>query len=77
MYRVCLEIARNQVDIYLSYDGNTGVESFLANAATEGLNRKIQFIKDCARGFRNSDNYRISMLFFHGKFNMAPAQPGH
>lgn len=52
-------------------------ESFLTNAATEGLNSKIQFIKNCARGFRNADNYRTSILFFCGKLDMAPALPSH
>ena len=47
-------------------------EHRITNAASEGLNSKIQFIKASARGFRNFNNYRISILFHCGKLNLYP-----
>ena len=44
----------------------------ITNAATEGLNSKIQSIKANARGFRNFEHYRIAILFHCGKLNMYP-----
>jgi len=44
----------------------------ITNAVSEGLNSKIQFIKASARGFRNFQNYRISILFNCGKLNLYP-----
>ena len=44
----------------------------ITNAASEGLNSKIQTIKSNARGFRNFQNYRISILFHCGKLNLYP-----
>ncbi len=44
----------------------------ISNAATEGLNGKIQAIKANARGFRNFEHYRIAILFGCGKLNMLP-----
>ncbi|MEE9369320.1 MAG: transposase, partial [Pontiella sp.] len=35
-------------------------------------NSKIQTIKANARGFRNFENYRTSILFFCGKRDLAP-----
>jgi transposase len=45
---------------------------WITNAATEGLNSKIQAIKAAARGFRNFDHYRIRILFFCGRLVMRP-----
>ena len=50
----------------------TYFESYITNAASEGLNSKIQSIKANARGFRNFENYRISILFFCGRLNLSP-----
>lgn len=54
----------------------TGIFAYLkhhiTNAATEGLNSKIQSIKSDARGFRNFNNYRIAILFHCGKLNLYP-----
>lgn len=47
----------------------------ITNAGSEGFNSKIQALKAAARGFRNPENYRTSILFFCGKLNMAPAIP--
>jgi len=46
----------------------------ISNAVTEGLNSKIQFLKHAARGFRCFENYRIRILFFCGKLNLAPTR---
>ncbi len=39
----------------------------LTNALAEGFNSKIQAIKAAARGFRNFNNYRTSILFYCGR----------
>jgi transposase len=44
----------------------------ITNAVSEGLNSKIQSIKANARGFRNFDHYRISILFHCGKLELYP-----
>lgn len=44
----------------------------ITNAASEGINSKIQSIKANARGFRNFQNYRIAILFRCGKLNLYP-----
>ena len=50
----------------------TYFECYITNAASEGLNSKIQAIKANARGFRNFENYRISILFSCGKLELSP-----
>ena len=50
----------------------TYFDCFITNAASEGLNSKIQAIKANARGFRNFENYRLSILFFCGKLELSP-----
>ena len=47
----------------------------ITNAATEGLNSKIQNIKASARGFRSFDKYRVAILFYCGKLDLAPNLP--
>jgi transposase len=49
----------------------------ITNAVSEGLNSKIQAIKSMARGFRGFKNYRVRILFFCGKLNMAISHPTH
>ena len=44
----------------------------ITNAFSESINSKIQELKSGARGFRNFDNYRISILFSCGKLEMNP-----
>lgn len=44
----------------------------ITNALTEGFNSRIQSIKSAARGFRNFANYRLRVLFYCGKLEMAP-----
>lgn len=50
----------------------TYFECYITNAVSEGLNSKIQTIKANARGFRNFENYRTSILFFCGKLELSP-----
>jgi transposase len=54
----------------------TGLLAYLqhriTNAVTEGLNSKIQTLKANARGFRNFEHYRISILFHCGKLELCP-----
>jgi len=44
----------------------------ITNAVTEGLNSKIQNLKSNARGFRNFEHYRVSILFHCGKLALYP-----
>jgi transposase len=44
----------------------------ISNAATEGLNSKIQTVKANARGFRSFDGFRNSILFYCGGLEMQP-----
>lgn len=50
----------------------TYFECYITNAVSEGINSKIQAIKANARGFRNFENYRTSILFFCGKLELSP-----
>lgn len=49
----------------------------ITNAASEGLNSRIQAIKSAARGFRSFANYRTRILFHCGKLDMQPALATH
>jgi transposase len=42
------------------------------NARAERLNGSIQELKTIGRGYRNTENFRIAILFFHGNLNMLP-----
>ncbi len=42
----------------------------ITNATAEGFNSKIQSIKSATRGFKNFENYRVSILFPCGKLNL-------
>jgi transposase len=42
-----------------------------ANAGSEGLKSKIQLIKASARGFHSFESYRIRILFYRGKHDIA------
>ncbi len=44
----------------------------ITNSVAEGINSKIQNIKANAKGFRNFENYRISILFYYGKLDLYP-----
>jgi transposase len=42
----------------------------ITNAVTEGLNAKIQWIKYAARGFRNREAFKSSILFHCGGLDL-------
>jgi transposase len=42
------------------------------NARAERLNGSIQELKTIGRGYRNTENFRIAILFFHGDLDMIP-----
>lgn len=44
----------------------------ISNAASEGMNSKIQTVKANARGYRSFNGFRNSILFYCGGLNMAP-----
>lgn len=44
----------------------------ITNAASEGLNSRIQAIKSAARGFRSFANYRTRILFHCGSLELKP-----
>jgi transposase len=48
------------------------IETGASNARAERLNSSIQEIKTIARGYRNDDNFRVAILFFHGNLDMYP-----
>jgi transposase len=61
------QLLKRHLDNLLTY-----VKHRITNAATEGLNSKIQSLKANARGFRNFQNYRTRILFFCGKLDLYP-----
>jgi transposase len=42
------------------------------NARAERLNGAIQEIKTIGRGYRNTENLRTAILFFHGNLDLLP-----
>jgi len=44
----------------------------ISNAASEGMNSKIQTVKANARGYRSFNGFRNSILFYCGGLSMAP-----
>lgn len=42
------------------------------NAIAEAMNANIQLVKAKARGYRTFHNFRIAVLFFHGKLRLNP-----
>jgi transposase len=50
----------------------TYVRHRIANAATEGINAKIQWIKATAHGFTNRENFRTAILFHCGGLDLYP-----
>lgn len=45
----------------------------ITNAYAEGINGRIETLKRLARGYRNLDNFKTSILFHHGGLDMLPA----
>jgi transposase len=48
------------------------IETGANNARAERLNGSIQEIKTRGRGYRNTENFRIAILFFHGDLDLIP-----
>lgn len=42
------------------------------NARAERVNGAIEELKTIGRGYRNTDNFRIAILFFHGNLDLFP-----
>ena len=42
------------------------------NARAERLNGSIQELKTIGRGYNNTQNFRIAILFFHGNLDLVP-----
>ncbi len=61
------KMLKNHLDNIMTY-----LKHRITNATAEGFNAKIQTIKSAARGFRNFENYRVSILFHCGKLNLYP-----
>jgi hypothetical protein len=49
---------------------STHLKHKITNAASEGLNSKIQLYKASARGFHSFLSYRTRILFFCGKLDL-------
>jgi transposase len=45
----------------------------ISNATAEGLNSKIQMVKEMACGFRNRDHYKLAIYFHCGGLDLYPA----
>ena len=61
------KMLKNHLDNIMTY-----LKYRITNATAEGFNSKIQTIKSATRGFRNFENYRVSILFHCGKLNLYP-----
>lgn len=46
----------------------------ISNATSEGLNSKIQIVKQMACGFRNRDHYKLAIYFHCGGLDLYPAE---
>jgi transposase len=66
------QMIKNHLNDVLTY-----FQHRITNAFSEGINSKIQSIKSMARGFRGFKNYRIRILFFCGKLDMAISPSTH
>ena len=44
----------------------------ISNGPAEGFNSAIQALKTLARGYRNFANFRVAILFHHGKLDLVP-----
>lgn len=50
----------------------TYIKHRITNAASEGLNSKIQWIRYTARGFRNRENFKTAIYFHCGRLDLYP-----
>lgn len=60
-------MVKKRLDNILTY-----LKHRITNAAAEGLNAKIQWIKYTARGYANRENFRIAILFHCGGLDLYP-----
>jgi len=60
-------IIRRHLDNVLNY-----INHPITNAATEGLNAKIQWIKYSSRGFRDRERFKLAIYFHCGGLDMDP-----
>ena len=44
----------------------------ITNATAEGLNSKIQMVKEMACGFRNREHYKLAIYFHCGGLDLYP-----
>ena len=58
---------KKRLDNILTY-----LRHHITNAATEGINSKIQWVKQTARGFANRDNFRVAIFFHCGGLELYP-----
>ena len=65
--RKVAKMLRKHLENILTY-----FDSYITNATPGGLNSKIQSLKANARGYRNFNNYRTTILFFCGKLDLLP-----
>ena len=49
----------------------------ITNAMAKRLNGKIQQLKTSARGYRSFENFKSSILFFHGGLDLYPIPNYH
>jgi transposase len=61
----------NMFDNHMRVVVSALLQSF-SKAMAERLNGKIQEIKLMARGYRQFQNFRSAILFFHGGLNLYP-----
>ena len=48
------------------------IQTGATNARAERINGSIQELKTIGRGYRNTQNFRTAILFFHGNLNLFP-----
>lgn len=48
------------------------IQTGASNARAERINGSIQELKTIGRGYRNAQNFRVAILFFHGNLTLFP-----
>ena len=51
---------------------SSNFKNYISNATAEGLNSKIQMVKQTACGFRNREHYRTAIYFHCGGLDLYP-----
>jgi len=65
--RKAADTVANHIDHILTY-----FKHRITNAASEGINSKIQKVKAMACGYRNKDNFKTAIYFHCGGLNLSP-----